>query len=44
MPEPQRDGNVAERLRIVTSLAPGAIAIAEPDGPPREKRTAKLLR
>ena len=29
------DGNVASRLRIVTSLAPGAIAIAEPDGPPQ---------
>lgn len=29
-----RDGNVASRLRIVTSLAPGAIAIAEPSGPP----------
>ena len=28
------DGNVAARLRIVTTLAPGAIAIAEPDGPP----------
>ena len=28
------DGNVAARLRLVTSLAPGAIAIAEPDGPP----------
>ena len=29
------DGNVAARLRIVASLAPGAIAIAEPNGPPR---------
>ncbi|MFK8110722.1 MAG: fatty acid CoA ligase family protein [Rubripirellula sp.] len=29
------DGNIAARLRIVTSLAPGAIAIAEPDGPPQ---------
>jgi acyl-CoA synthetase (AMP-forming)/AMP-acid ligase II len=29
------DGNVASRLRVVASLAPGAIAIAEPDGPPR---------
>ena len=29
-----RDGNVASRLRVVTSLAPGAIAIAEPNGPP----------
>ncbi|MDG2223599.1 MAG: fatty acid CoA ligase family protein [Rubripirellula sp.] len=28
------DGNIAARLRLVTSLAPGAIAIAEPDGPP----------
>lgn len=34
MPQPS-DGNVAARLRIVTSLAPGAIAIAEPDGPTR---------
>lgn len=30
------DGNVAARLRIVTDLAPGAIAIAEPDGPVNE--------
>ena len=30
------DGNVAARLRVVTSLAPGAIAIAEPNGPPAE--------
>lgn len=29
------DGNVAGRLRIVTAIAPGAIAIAEPDGPPQ---------
>ena len=29
------DGNVAARLRVVASLAPGAIAIAEPDGPPQ---------
>tara|TARA_R110002049_G_scaffold309268_1_gene519625 strand:- start:169296 stop:170984 length:1689 start_codon:yes stop_codon:yes gene_type:complete len=29
------DGNVAARLRIVTAIAPGAIAIAEPDGPPQ---------
>ncbi|MCA9137626.1 MAG: AMP-binding protein [Planctomycetales bacterium] len=29
-----RDGNVASRLGIVTALAPGAIAIAEPNGPP----------
>jgi len=26
------DGNVAGRLSMVASLAPGAIAIAEPDG------------
>jgi acyl-CoA synthetase (AMP-forming)/AMP-acid ligase II len=29
-----RDGNVASRLAVVTALAPGAIAIAEPSGPP----------
>lgn len=29
-----RDGNVASRLKLVTSLAPDAIAIAEPSGPP----------
>ncbi|MGB7347470.1 MAG: fatty acid CoA ligase family protein [Pirellulaceae bacterium] len=29
------DGNVAARLRIVTALAPGGIAIAQPDGPPQ---------
>lgn len=29
------DGNVAARLRIVTAIAPGAIAIAEPNGPPQ---------
>jgi olefin beta-lactone synthetase len=29
------DGNIAARLRVVTALAPGAIAIAEPDGPPQ---------
>ena len=29
------DGNVAGRLSMVASLAPGAIAIAEPDGPPQ---------
>jgi len=29
------DGNVAGRLTMVASLAPGAIAIAEPDGPPQ---------
>ena len=28
-----RDGNVAARLKIVTDLAPGAIAIAQPTGP-----------
>ncbi len=28
----QIDGNVAARLRIVASLMPGAIAIAQPDG------------
>ena len=28
------DGNVASRLRIVTAIAPGAIAIAQPAGPP----------
>ncbi|MGI9473500.1 MAG: fatty acid CoA ligase family protein [Rubripirellula sp.] len=34
-PKTPIDGNVAARLRIVASLAPGAIAIAEPDGPPQ---------
>ena len=29
------DGNVAGRLTMVASIAPGAIAIAEPDGPPQ---------
>jgi acyl-CoA synthetase (AMP-forming)/AMP-acid ligase II len=29
------DGNVAARLRIVTAIAPGAVAIAQPDGPPQ---------
>ncbi|TWU48617.1 Long-chain-fatty-acid--CoA ligase [Rubripirellula tenax] len=29
------DGNVAARLRIVASLMPGAIAIAQPNGPPQ---------
>lgn len=29
------DGNIAARLRVVSSLAPGAIAIAEPNGPPQ---------
>ncbi|MCG8649922.1 MAG: AMP-binding protein, partial [Pirellulales bacterium] len=29
------DRNVAARLRIVTAIAPGAIAIAQPDGPPQ---------
>ena len=28
------DGNVAARLRVVTAIAPGAIAIAQPSGPP----------
>ncbi len=36
MAEHPVDGNVAARLRIVTALAPGAIAIAEPDGPPQQ--------
>ncbi|WP_182869660.1 fatty acid CoA ligase family protein [Stieleria mannarensis] len=31
-----RDGNVASRLRVIASLAPGAIAIAQPNGPPAE--------
>ncbi len=35
MDEQSVDGNVAARLRIVTAIAPGAVAIAEPDGPPR---------
>jgi acyl-CoA synthetase (AMP-forming)/AMP-acid ligase II len=35
MSKPPPDGNVAARLRIVAALAPGAIAIAEPDGPPQ---------
>lgn len=35
MTEPTVDGNVAARLRIVTAIAPGAVAIAEPDGPPQ---------
>ncbi|WP_372726008.1 fatty acid CoA ligase family protein [Novipirellula sp.] len=30
-----KDGNVAARLRIIRSLSPGGIAIAEPSGPPR---------
>lgn len=29
------DGNIASQLRIVAELAPGGIAIAEPDGPPQ---------
>jgi len=33
------DGNVAGRLTRVTQIAPGAIAIAEPDGPPQENGT-----
>ncbi len=32
MSDREIDGNVAARLRIVASLMPGAIAIAEPDG------------
>ena len=36
MAEQSIDGNVAARLRIVTALAPGAIAIAEPNGPPQQ--------
>ncbi len=35
MDRPSVDGNVAARLRIVTAIAPGAVAIAEPDGPPQ---------
>ena len=35
MTDGKTDGNVAARLRIVASLMPGAIAIAEPDGPPQ---------
>ena len=34
MSDKEIDGNVAARLRIVASLMPGAIAIAEPDGNP----------
>ena len=34
-PNTPPDGNIAARLRIVTAIAPGAIAIAEPDGPPK---------
>lgn len=34
MTSPVRDGNVASRLSVIANLAPGAIAIAEPDGPP----------
>lgn len=34
-----RDGNVASRLAIIASLTPGAIAIAEPDGPPTNDGT-----
>ncbi len=30
-----RDGNVASRLSMVAKLAPGAIAIAQPNGPPQ---------
>jgi len=35
MAEPTTDGNVASRLRVIATLAPGGIAIAEPDGPPQ---------
>ena len=35
MSDERADGNVAARLHLVASLAPGAIAIAEPDGPPQ---------
>jgi acyl-CoA synthetase (AMP-forming)/AMP-acid ligase II len=35
-PNTPPDGNIAARLRIVTAIAPGAIAIAEPDGPPKQ--------
>ena len=34
MSQKQVDQNVASRLRIVANLMPGAIAIAEPSGPP----------
>ena len=34
MSDQARDGNVASRLKLVTSLAPGGIAIAEPSGRP----------
>ncbi|MDM4014526.1 fatty acid CoA ligase family protein [Roseiconus lacunae] len=39
MPSQVRDGNVASRLEVVASLAPGAIAIAEPSGPPTKDGT-----
>lgn len=35
MAERTIDGNVARRLTSVASIMPGAIAIAEPDGPPQ---------
>ncbi|TWU20126.1 Long-chain-fatty-acid--CoA ligase [Novipirellula galeiformis] len=35
MPQQVNDGNVASRLRIIRTLSPGGIAIAEPSGPPR---------
>ena len=34
-----RDGNVASRLSMVAKLAPGAIAIAQPNGPPQPDGT-----
>lgn len=34
-----RDGNVASRLGVIASLTPGAIAIAEPNGPPTDEGT-----
>lgn len=34
MTEPTKDGNIADRLRIVASLMGPAISIAQPDGPP----------
>lgn len=39
MNEKSIDGNVASRLRIIASLTPGGIAIAEPNGPPRDDTT-----
>ncbi|TWT49138.1 Long-chain-fatty-acid--CoA ligase [Rubripirellula amarantea] len=37
--QPEIDGNVASRLKILSTLMPGAIAIAEPSGPPRDDTT-----